>query len=258
MTKLAAIAMNTFRESVRDRVLYNLVLFVLLLVLASIVMGRMAAGQEAKIVVDVGLSAMTLFGVLISIFLGVGLVSREIEKRTIANLLSKPIRRSTFLVGKYAGLCLTLLVNTSVMALAITLALAWVGGGFEFGHLRVWPASWLIFLQLSFLTAVALLFSSFSSPALSALFTLLLFLIGRWSPDLKLFAETAESALARGVCRALYGLLPNLANFNRIDEAAHGGAVPAAALAWNTVYAAGYIAALVAGAALIFERRNFK
>ncbi|MFN0085297.1 MAG: ABC transporter permease [Blastocatellia bacterium] len=258
MTKLAAIAMNTFRESVRDRVLYNLVLFVLLLVVASIVMGRIAVGQEAKIVVDVGLSAMTLFGLLISIFLGVGLVSREIEKRTIFLLLSKPIRRWMFLLGKYAGLCLTLLVNTSVMALAVTLALAYVGGGFEFGQLRVWPAAWLIFLQLSILTAVALLFSSFSSPALSALFTLLLFLIGRWSPDMKLFAETSNSALARGVFRFLYGLLPNLANFNRIDDVARGGVISGPVIAWNTIYAAGYIAALVAGAALIFERRDFK
>ncbi len=258
MTKLAAIALNTFRESARDRVFYNLVLFALLLVIASLVMGRMAVGQEAKIVVDVGLSAMTLFGLLIAIFLGVGLVAKEIEKRTIVNLLSKPIGRGTFLIGKYAGLSLTLLADAAVMTLAIAAALAWAEGGFAARQLHIWPAAWLIFLQLAIVTAIALFFSTFSSPALSALFALLLFLIGRWSPDLKLFAETAASPIARGVCRALYSLLPNLAHFNRIDEVAHGGAIPAATLAWSTLYAAGYLAALLGGAAVVFERRNFK
>jgi ABC-type transport system involved in multi-copper enzyme maturation permease subunit len=258
MAKIAAIALNTFRESVRDRVFYNLVLFALLLVIASIVMGRIAAGQEAKIVIDVGLSAMTVFGVLIAIFLGIGLVAKEIEKRTLANILSKPIRRSTFLLGKYFGLCLTLAVNSVVMTAAITLALIYASGGFAASHLRLWPAAWLIFLELAILTAVALLFSSFSSPALSALFTLLVFFIGRWSPDLKLFAETSASFSTRAVCRALYHLLPNLANFNYINETAHGVPLPARLVAGNTAYAAGYIAALVAASVLIFERRNFR
>src|SRR5262249_20568875 len=149
MGKIAAIALNTYRESVRDRVLYNLVLFVLLLVIASIVMGRIAVGQETKIIIDVGLSAMTIFGVLISIFLVIGLVSKEIEKRTLANILSKPVRRSTFIFGKYFGLCLTLLVNLVVMATAITVALSYAGNGFDASQLRLWPAAYLIFLELA-------------------------------------------------------------------------------------------------------------
>jgi len=256
--KIIAIALNTFRESVRDRVLYNLVLFVALIVVAAVAMGRIAVGQEAKIIIDVGLSATAIFGLLIAIFIGIGLVSKEIERRTIAIILSKPVFRSQFIFGKYFGLCLTLLVNTAAMALTVTLALMFVKGGFELSQLYLWPAAYLIFLELAVMTAVALLFSCFSSPALSALFTLLVFLIGRWSSDLKLFAETSSSAVTRMVCQALYYLLPNLANFNFINEAAYGQKVPFRLLAGNTVYAAFYIAALLAAAVLIFERRDFK
>ncbi|HKX26888.1 MAG TPA: ABC transporter permease subunit [Blastocatellia bacterium] len=256
--KIVPIALNTFRESVRDRVLYNLVLFVLLLIVAAMALSQIAVGQEPKIIVDVGLSAMTLFGVLIATFIGIGLVSKEIEKRTIAIILSKPVRRSAFILGKYLGLSLTLFVNTAVMALAIMLALIFVKSGFDLIQLNLWSAAYLVFLELSIVTAVALLFSCFSSPALSALFTLLVFLIGRWSPDLKLFAETSGSVWTRTVCRLLYHLLPNLANFNYINETAAGQAVPMAAVIGNTVYAAGYVAALLAASLLIFERRDFK
>ncbi|HKQ72110.1 MAG TPA: ABC transporter permease [Blastocatellia bacterium] len=263
--KIIPIALNTFRESVRDRVLYNTVLFVILLIIASVVIGRVAVGQEVKIIIDLGLSAMTIFGALIAIFLGIGLVSKEIENGAIANILSKPVRRSEFILGKYFGLCLTLLVNSAVMAAAITLALIYTqsgggatqsGGGAQTHNL--WPAVWLIFLELAIITAVALLFSCFSSPALSALFALLIFLIGRWSPDLKLFAETSGSAVTRAVSRALYHLLPNLSNFNYINETAHGEIAPWQMVAGNTVYAFFYVAAALAAAVLIFDRRNFK
>lgn len=258
MAKILAIALNTFRESARDRVLYNLVLFVLLLIIASIALGRIAVEQETKIIIDVGLSAMTGFGTLISIFLGVGLVSKEIEKRTLANILSKPVRRSTFLLGKYFGLALTLLLNAVVMTVAITLALIIATGGISGSLLGFWPAAYLVFLELAVITAVAMLFSCFSSPALSALFTLLIFLIGRWAPDLKLIAETSDSFFARTLCRVLYYLTPNLANFNFINAAAHGDTISAAVIGGTTMYAVGYIAALAALSALIFERRNFE
>src|SRR5262245_19345654 len=221
-------------------------------------MGRIAVGQEMKIIIDLGLSAMTIFGVLIAIFLGIGLVSKEIENNAIANILSKPVRRSEFLLGKYFGLCLTLFVNSAVMAAAITLALVYVRSG-DAAQLRIiWPAVWLIFLELAIVTAVALLFSCFSSPTLSALFALLIFLIGRWSPDLKLLAETSSSTATREVSRALYHLLPNLANFNYINETARGGMAPWRMVSGITAYAVFYIAAMMAASVLIFNRRNFK
>jgi len=127
--RITAIARNAFREAVRDRVLYNLVLFVLLLTGASIFIGELSGGQERKVIVDLGLSAMLLFGVFIAIFVGVGLVYKEIERRTIYAVFSKPVGRGEFLVGKYFGLCLTLLVNVLVMGVGVSLALVYVSRG---------------------------------------------------------------------------------------------------------------------------------
>jgi ABC-type transport system involved in multi-copper enzyme maturation permease subunit len=256
--KVVPIALNTFRESVRDRVLYNLILFVLLLVGASIFLGELSLSQETRIIVNVGLSAMLIFGVLIAIFIGIGLVYKEIDKRTIYSLLAKPIHRYEFILGKYFGLCFTLLVNTAVMAVAVAAALLYIKGGPDAIQLKILPAAYLIFLELMVMTAVALLFSSFSSPALSALLAFSLFIIGRFSADLKLFADTVGSGAVRVVCQALYYLLPNLANFNYISETAHGQAAPASMIAAATAYAALYITALLAATVLIFQRRNFK
>src|ERR1044071_5899432 len=167
--RVAAIARNTFREAVRDRVLYNLVLFVLLLTGGAVFLGELSAAQEAKIIVDMGLSAMLLFGVFIAIFVGVGLVYKEIERRTIYAIFSKPVGRGEFLLGKYLGLCLTLAVNVAVMGAGVSLALLYVNGGWDPLIPTIWPAVLLIYVELMIVVAVALLFSSFSSPALSAL-----------------------------------------------------------------------------------------
>jgi ABC-type transport system involved in multi-copper enzyme maturation permease subunit len=256
--KVVPIALNTFRESVRDRVLYNLVLFVLLLVGASVFLGELSLSQGIRIIVNVGLSAMLIFGVLIAIFIGIGLVYKEIDKRTVYNLLAKPIHRYEFILGKYFGLCFTLLVNTAVMAVAIAGALLYINGGLDAIQLKIWPAAYLIFLELMVITAVALLFSSFSSPMLSALFAFSLFIIGSFSADLKLFADTVGSGAMRVLCQALYYLLPNLANFHYITETAHGQTASGGMIAAATAYAALYITALLSATVMIFQRRNFK
>ncbi|MGH9959990.1 MAG: ABC transporter permease, partial [Pyrinomonadaceae bacterium] len=186
--RVSAIARNAFREAVRDRVLYNLVLFVLLLTGVAVFIGELSGGQERKIIVDLGLSAMLLFGVFIAIFVGVGLVYKEIERRTVYAIFAKPVGRGEFLVGKYLGLCLTLLVNVVVMGIGISIALIYVSSGWDPLVIRIWPAILLIYVELMILTAVALLFSSFSSPALSALLTFLIFIIGHFSADLKSLA----------------------------------------------------------------------
>src|SRR4026208_707330 len=208
--RISAIARNAFREAVRDRVLYNLVLFVLLLTAAAVFIGELSGGQERKIIGDLGFSAMLLFGVFISIFVGVGLVYKEIERRTIYAIFAKPVGRGEFLVGKYLGLCLTSLVHVVVMGLGVSLALIYVSRGWEPLIVNLWPAVLLIYLELMILTGVALLFSSFSSPALSALLTFLVFIIGHFSSDLKNLASTMESVVGRGLFIALYYLLPNL------------------------------------------------
>jgi Cu-processing system permease protein len=253
-----AIARNAFREAVRDRVLYNLVLFVLLLIAGAIFLGELSAGQEAKIIVDLGLSAMLLFGAFIAIFVGVGLVYKEIERRTLYAILAKPIGRGQFLLGKYLGLCLTLLINVLVMGIGVSLALIYVRRGWNPLALQIWPAIFLIYFELMIITAVALLFSSFSSPALSALLTFFVFIIGHFSADLKSLATTGNSAAARLLFRTLYYLLPNLTNFSMITPAAHGVTPSSSAFALATVYMFVYVGVLLAAATLIFSRRNFK
>lgn len=255
--RIATIARNAFREAVRDRVLYNLVLFVLLLTVGAIFLGELSAAQESKIIIDLGLSAMLVFGAFISIFVGVGLVYKEIERRTIYAIFAKPVGRGEFLVGKYLGLCLTLLVNVLVMGAGVSLALLYVGGGVSLA-LSIWPAVLLIYVELMILTAVALLFSSFSSPALSALLTFFVFIIGHFSADLKTFAASMGTQSARWFFSALFYLLPNLANYSYITPAAHGQPPTLTMLVAALVYAVIYITVLLAAATLIFNRRNFK
>ena len=256
--RIVAIARNAFREAVRDRVLYNLVLFVLLLTAAAVFLGELSGGQEAKIIVDLGLSALLLFGAFIAILVGVGLVYKEIERRTLYAILAKPIGRGEFLLGKYLGLCLTLLVNVAVMGLGVSLALIYVRRGRGALEWRVWPAVFLIYVELMILTAVALLFSSFSSPSLSALLTFLVFIIGHFSADLKALANSMGTAPARWFFGGLYYLLPNFSNYSVITATAHGYAPAAWSVMIAVAYAIVYISVLIAATALIFSRRNLK
>jgi len=258
LSRTSAIARNAFREAVRDRVLYNLVVFALLLIAGAIFLGELSDGQEAKIIVDLGLSAILLFGVFIAIFVGVGLVYKEIERRTLYAILSKPVGRGEFLLGKYLGLSLTLLVNVLIMGVGLSLALIFVKRGFDPLVIRIWPAVLLIYVELAILTAVALLFSSFSSPALSALLTFFVFIIGHFSADLKTLAQSMGTAPARWLFGALYYLLPNLSNYNAITPAAHGVSPGAAPLMMAIVYGFIYVGVLLAATTLIFRGRNLK
>lgn len=258
LKRVAAIARNAFREAVRDRVLYNLVLFVLLLTGAAIFLGELSAGSTAKIIVDIGLSATLIFGAFIAIFVGTGLVHKEIERRTIYAIFSKPVTRGEFVVGKYLGLCLTLAVNVFVMGAGLSLALLYVAGGRTPLALTVWAALALLYLELAIIVAVALLFSTFSSPILSALLSFAVFVIGHFSRDLNSFAESLGSTATRLLFGALYYLLPNFANYSFITPAGHGMTPAPAHFFYALLYALVYIAALLSAATLIFNRRNFK
>lgn len=256
MKRILSIAKNTFREAIRDRVLYNLVVFVLLITACAILLGELTDGQEARTIVNVGLNAVLLFGTFIAIFVGVGLVSKEIEKKTVYAIFSKPVRRTEFIVGKFLGLCSTLSVNTAIMSLGIMLALLYVRGGDLIGPL--WAATLLIFLELTITTAIAILFSSFSSPALSALLTFLVFVIGHLSASLRDLGKTMESPLAALFLEGIYFLLPNLSLFSFRTEAAIGMMPTGSMLIGAIGYAIAYIVVVLAVAAAVFARRNFK
>ena len=240
----------------RDRVLYNLILFVLLIVACAILLGDLTDGQEVRTVTNIGLNAMLLFGTFIAIFVGVGLVSKEVEKRTVYGIFSKPVRRYEFVLGKYLGLCLTLLVNVAIMGIGLSLALVYVGGNSQVGI--IWGAIFLIFLELAIVTAVAMVFSSFSTPALSALLTFIVFLIGHLSSSLRDLAQSLPSKSAQFILEAVYWLMPNLANFSFRTEAANGMFPNSAMLIGGTLYAIVYAAILLLISATIFSERNFK
>jgi ABC-type transport system involved in multi-copper enzyme maturation permease subunit len=264
----AAIAINVFRESVRDKVLYNLVLFATLLMASSYLIGQLTAGQDVKIIKDLGLSATSIFGLFIAVFIGIGLVSKEVERRSIYSLLAKPITRSQLVLGKYCGLTLTLAVNIGVMALALYAVLAYMAWGVAPEVQSVWEAPALdpailkavlmIFVELMLVTAIALCFSTFSSPMLSAAFTFGLYIVGHFSSDLRNFQQVVDSPAAARFARGLYWVLPNLSPFDVKSDVVHGVHVPVGYLAMTGAYAGLYIALLLAISALIFSRRDFK
>ena len=268
MTAIPLVARSVFKESVRDKVLYNLVFFAVLLIGASYLISQLTAGQDVKIIKDFGLAAASLFGLFIAVFIGIGLVWKEVERRSIYSLLAKPLRRTEFVLGKYLGLLLTLAINLSVMAAALYAVLAVMAWNSEPLARAAWEAPaldpalltafLLMFAQLALITAVALFFSTFSTPLLSAALTFGLFVIGHFNADLKNFEAVVESPVAAGAARVLYYLLPNLAPFDVKAQIVHGQAVGAGYVLMTLGYAVLYIAALLVAASIVFERRDFK
>jgi ABC-type transport system involved in multi-copper enzyme maturation permease subunit len=262
--RILAIGHNTFRENIRDKILYNLILFALIMILSSIALGQLTLGLESKMIIDLGLTSVSVFGTLIAIFIGISLVYKEIEKRTVYALLAKPVHRWEFITGKYLGLLFTLLVNVVIMTVGIALTLLYQGGNEPGVFVRLLPAAYLIYLSLALTTALALVFSTFSTPALSALFTLFLWIIGHFNADLLEFARLTKSPAAEFIARILYYALPNFSNFSWIDgrnviqTAAYYEPLPAAAIGWATLYALLYCAALLALATAVFVRRDFR
>jgi len=268
MRAISAVAVNVFKESVRDRVPYNLALFAVLLIGASYLLGQLTAGQDVKIIKDLGLAATTVFGLFIAIFIGIGLVSKEVERRSIYALLAKPITRPQFIVGKYAGLVLTLAANVGVMTLALYAVLAyltfaappqlreaWDAPGLD---PRLLQALGLIFVQLMIITAIALFFSTFSSPMLAAALTFGLFVVGHFNADLKNFDRVVQSKPAIWLAHGVYHVVPDFSAFDIKTEVVHGLPVGAGYLAATIGYGLAYIAGLLVLSVLIFSRRDFK
>lgn len=256
LPRILAVAKNAFREAVRDRVLYNLIVFVLLITASAIFLGELTAGQEARVIVNLGLTAMLIFGTFIAIFVGVSLVWKEIEKRTVYAVFSKPVGRGEYIIGKFIGLSATLLLNTIVMGIGVSLALLYVGNSSLAAS--IWPTVLLIFLELTVITAVAILFSSFSTPALSALLTFLVFVIGHFSTALRELSRDMASEAAKVIFAGLYYIMPNFSHFSFATEAANGMAPNLAMLGGSAAYAVVYNVILITITVVIFSRRNFK
>jgi ABC-type transport system involved in multi-copper enzyme maturation permease subunit len=255
--RIAHIAFNTFREAVRDRVLYNLIAFALLLSGAAILVGQISIDIEKLVVINLGLTAVSLFGVVIAIFIGIQLVSKEIEKRTLYTILSRPVRRWEFIVGKFFGLAGTLVVNAFFMAIGVFGALFYVSHKFVRADALVLVALYFIVLEFLIVCSLALLFSSFSSPLLSAVFAFSLFVIGSFAEDLRGFAAMAHG-ITRWLATGAAYLVPNFSALNVISSIAHEQPVAGPLIVGNTLYALVYATMALSGAVLIFERRNLK
>src|SRR6266567_5500033 len=244
--RIVHIASNTFREAVRDRVLYNLIAFALLMSGAAVLVGQISIDIERLVVINLGLTAVSLFGLVIAIFIGIGLVSKEMDKRTLYTVLSRPVRRWEFIVGKFFGLTGTLIVNTFLMAIGVFLALLYVAHKFEKPDALILVALYFIILQFLIICALALLFSSFSSPLLSAVFAFSLFVIGSFSEDLRNFATLAHG-LTRWFATAAAYLVPNFSALNVISAVAHQQPMGSHLILQNTLYALFYTAAALSG-----------
>ena len=257
MNRVAVVAWNTFREAVRDRVLYNLVFFALVMIAASILVGQISIGIEEMVIVTLGLSAISVIGLLIAVFIGVALVSKEMDKRTLHALLAKPVRRWEFLLGKFGGLVLTLALNTAAMAAGLFVALRYLKP-LERADLAVLVAVYFILLKLALVVALALLFSCYTTPLLAILFTAGLYVSGLFVEEMRTYHSETMAPAMRAMLRWLSYVLPNFENFDVMASAAHGRTIPAALILQNTAYAAVYCTVLLAAASVIFSRRNLK
>jgi Cu-processing system permease protein len=258
MRNVWTVATNTFREAVRDRVLYNLVFFALLMMGAAILVGQISIGIEESVIVSLGLTAISIIGIFIAVFIGVGLVSKEMDKRTLYALLAKPVERWEFLLGKYGGLVMTLTVNTGAMAVGLYLALWTVKHPLVSSDWYLLVAVYLILLKLALIVALAMLFSCFTTPFLAILFTLGIYVAGVFAQDLRTMQAVDLTPATMNMLRGISYLLPNFENFNVMGAVAHERGVPGMLVWHDTWYAIVYCGIVLAAAAMIFSRRNLK
>lgn len=268
-SSVALIAWHVFKDGARSRTLVSLIGFAFALFGVSLLLGQLSAGQDLKIIKDIGLSVIELSGVLMAVLLGVGLVAKEIERRSIYPLLARPIRRADFIIGKYIGLVATLAVNVAVMTVALYLVLGYILWSSPAALRLSWEApaldpsimtaSLLIVAELAVLTAVSLFFSTFSSSALwSTLFSLGVYVAGSMSAQLRELAAAVGSRTA-GVFGGIVGIvLPAFSAFDVKSQVVHGVSVPVSFVLMTLGYAAVYSAAVLVAAAFVFSRRNFE
>ena len=255
LSGVAAVAANTVREAIRSRLLYTLLGFGILLICAGVLLSSLSYVETDRILQDVGFGAMRLFGVAIALFVGVGLIHKEVERRTVYTILSKPISRGAFLLGKFWGLALTVWMQLAIMAVAFAAVSRASGAPLGATHLA---ACLLLGVELLVVVAIATFFSAFTSPMLSALFAGGLWMVGNLTRDLREIGSGSELAGVREVTAWLYRLLPDLASFNLSLEAAHGLPITATDVWLPALYGVCYAAVVLVLAVAIFERRDFR
>jgi len=255
MQRIRALALNTFRESIRDRILYSLLFFAALVLMASLAVENITIGDQEKVVRSFAFGGIRFFGVLIALFLGVGLVYKELERKTIYTILSKPIPRWLFILGKYTGLMAVLAVEIAVMALLYVLLIGLTQGA---PPASFYMAILMLFFELGLLVAWAMLFSTYSAPTTTTLFSLAVFFIGSLADDIWLYGQQSDSATLREASEWLYWVLPNFEVLNGSQAAVHETAISSQHLAGSLCYGFGYTVAVLSVAVLVFSKRDFK
>ncbi len=255
MSRIWVIATNTFREAVRDRILNSILFFAVLLLGISLGLREVSIGDTDKVVRGVALGGVSFLATLVALFLGVSLVYKEIERRTIYTLAAKPLARWQLLLGKYVGVWITLAVEVLLLFGLYVLIVSPQQG---LPGMPLFVAALMLMVELSLLAAWAMLFSTFASPVTATAYSVSIYLIGHFADDLHLFGERADPGAFRTLVLSLYRVVPNLETFNLRAEAVHGVAVPWSEVAWSTAYGAGYTTAVLCTAMLVFSKRDFK
>lgn len=255
MGRIWAIGTNTFREAVRDRILHSILLFAAILLAISLAMREITIGDSEKVVRGVAMGGISLVGAVIAIFLGVGLVYKEIERKTIYTLASKPIPRWQLLLGKYLGLWMTLAAELGFLAILYTVIVGMQQG---LPGPEIYVAIGMLMLELTLLTTWCTLFSTFCAPTSAAAYSLCIYVIGHFADDLYLFGSNAEDPGAKQLLLFLYRVIPNLELFNIRQEAVHGLSIPWSEVGYAAAYSGGYGLAVLCVAMWVFERRDFK
>ena len=266
MKPILIIAVNAFRETVRDKILYNLVLFAVGLILFSTMLGQWSVFAAQTVISDFTMAVMSIAGLLMSIFVGIGLIQKEIQRKTILTLLAKPLPRWHFIIGKYLGLLMVLALNLAVMTLCFFVVLLLNGGR---PHASLLPAIYLIFMEMAVITAAALLFSAFSTPTMSALFTLGVYVAGHLAGDLlnhlafiekygsRLPGEPAINPITEKLLKSVYYVIPNLENFNIRGRVVYDLPIGDHYVLYTTGYGLAYIGVYLLIASLWFSKRDF-
>lgn len=250
-----AIAINTVRESIRNKILYALLFFAVLMIGSGVIVGALSYVEQERILQDVGLAAIRLFSVAIAIFVGINLIYKEVDRRTVYTILSKPLSRAAFLVGKYVGLTLTIWMQMAIMGAAfagVSLAsgapLAWQHGAFFL----------LTAAELALVVAIATFFSSFTTPMLASFFTTGVWVVGQLTRNLRDIGARSESRAIEVATAALHRLLPDLEGLNLASEAAHLLPITASDVFFPLTYAFSYVTVVLLGATFLFERRDLR
>ncbi|MFO7889481.1 MAG: ABC transporter permease subunit [bacterium] len=253
--RIWAVSVNTFKETLRNKVLLNILIFAIFLILFSFIVGDWSMGHQVKVIKDIGLSAMSIFGLLIAIFIGIQLVIQELKEKTIYLIASKPVKRWEIIIGKYVGLSITLLINIILMSIALWCIDYFMEGSVDFSLI---PAIILIYIEILLIVAFSLLFSSFTSPTLSAIYTLVVFILGHLSPFLRDYVEIYPDKGFHWLIEIIYYVVPNFDNLNLKITVVEGLEMPQHFLSYGLLYGLLYISLVLLITCFVFSKKDFK